>query len=63
MTELKVFLKLLHILVAAAVCLWVRLKILPFVKERGGSLGRYDASHQPPTVGNQSLFHGRRSNL
>ena len=58
MEELKSFLLILFGLVAVAVCIWLYLKILGFVRERGWSLGRYDASHEPSKVEIQSLFHG-----
>jgi hypothetical protein len=44
--------------VAVAVCIWVYLKVLAFLHERGWSLGRYDASHEPSKVEIQTLFHG-----
>ena len=58
MEDLKsVFLTVLRF-VAVAVCILVYLKILAFVHERGWSLGRYDASHEPSKVEIQTLFHG-----
>jgi hypothetical protein len=44
--------------VAVAVCICVYLKLLAFLRERGWSLGRYDASHEPSKVEIQTLFHG-----
>ena len=44
--------------VAVMACIWVYLKVLAFVHERGWSLGRYDASHEPSRVEIQTLFHG-----
>lgn len=41
-----------------ALCLWLYLKLLSFLHERGWSLGRYDASHEPPKVEIQTLFRG-----
>jgi hypothetical protein len=58
MEELKsVFLTMLGFVVVA-VCILVYLKVLAFLHERGWSLGRYDASHEPSKVEIQTLFHG-----
>jgi len=56
--ELKDILRVFLGLGAAAICIWLYLKLLAFFHERGWSLGRYDASHEPPKVEIQSLFHG-----
>jgi hypothetical protein len=58
MEVLKDILKILFSILGVALCLWLYLKLLAFVKERGGSLGRYDASHEPSKVEIQTLFHG-----
>jgi hypothetical protein len=58
MEEIKDLLKVLLGFLGAATCLWLYLKLLAFLHERGESLGRYDASHEPSKVEIQTLFHG-----
>jgi hypothetical protein len=58
MEELKNALKLLLGFLGVVTCLWLYLKGLSFFRERGWSLGRYDASHEPSKVEVQTLFHG-----
>jgi hypothetical protein len=52
------FVKFLFGFVVGVVCIWAYLKILEYVHQRGGSLGRLDASQEPPKVEIQSIFHG-----
>jgi hypothetical protein len=56
--ELKNILKVSLGFVAVATCIWLYLKLLTFLRERGLRLGRYDASHEPSKVEIQTLFHG-----
>jgi hypothetical protein len=51
-------LEFFSVFVAVPVCIWLYLKLLTFVRERGWSLGRYDASYEPKKVAIQTLFHG-----
>ncbi|MGC2195198.1 MAG: hypothetical protein WA628_11035 [Terriglobales bacterium] len=58
MAELQEFAKILLGFLGVLTCLWLYLKLLAFFKERGVTLGRYDASREPAKVEIQTLFHG-----
>ena len=58
MADLKNVLKFLLGFLGVVTCLWLYLKLLSFLHERGWSLNRYDASHEPSKVEIQTLFHG-----
>ena len=58
MDSLTALLKVPLGMIGVAVCFWLYLKVLAFVHERGFRIGRLDASHEPPKIEIQSLFHG-----
>jgi len=62
MEDLKDLLKVLLGFVGGATGLWLFLKLLLFVHERGWTSGRYDPSPEPGKVEIQTLFHGNTKN-
>jgi hypothetical protein len=56
--NMRELLKLLLILAAVGVGIWLYLKLLALCDAHGVSLGRYDPRTKPPKVEIQSLFHG-----
>jgi hypothetical protein len=58
MEELKDFLKVLLGFGVVALCIWLYLKFLAYLRERGWSAGRFDPGSEPPKVEVQTIFHG-----
>lgn len=58
MEDLKDVLKVLLGFLGGVTGLWLFLKLLSFLHERGWTLGGYDPSHEPGKVEIQTLFHG-----
>ena len=58
MAVLRDLLNVLFGFLGVLTCLWLYLKFLSFLKERGLGGGRYDPSHEPSKVEIQSIFHG-----
>jgi hypothetical protein len=57
MEELKDLLKVLLGFGGVATGIWLYLKFLAFLRERGWG-ARFDPGHEPPRVEVQTMFHG-----
>jgi len=61
MEELKDFLKVLLGFGGGALGIWLLLKSLSFLRERGW-IAKFDPGHEPPKVEVQTIFHGNTKN-